>query len=70
MFINEKLKLNRFKKCSIPCNRDYFARYGFQVVPESSFTGDELADMPSNPVDRISKAYQDSMNFQPSDKSE
>ncbi len=53
MYINPKLKLNKFRKCSIPSNRDYFSRYGFADVPANQFTGDEPAPMPMTKVEAI-----------------
>lgn len=43
MYVNEKLKLNKFRKVQIPENRDYFSRYGFLNSPESSYSGEESA---------------------------
>lgn len=41
MFINEKLKLNKFREVAIPKANDMFARLGYRTTPETSFTGDE-----------------------------
>lgn len=53
MYIPEKMKLNKFRLCSIPRNRDYFVRYGFAAPGSNSFTGDELAPMPSNKIEQV-----------------
>lgn len=54
MYIPEKLKLNKFRKCAIPSNREYFSRYGFAVSPSGQYTGDERVPVaPLNKVDSI-----------------
>lgn len=62
MYIPEKMKLNKFRLCSIPRNRDYFVRYGFAEPGANSFSGDEVAPMPSNKIEQVASyvRYMDS----------
>lgn len=53
MYIPEELKLNRFKECSIPRNKEYFARYGLVVTPSSQYSGDDPSPMPSTKIEDI-----------------
>lgn len=54
MYIPEKLKLNKFRKCAIPSNREYFSRFGFAVSPSGQYTGAERVPVaPLNKVDSI-----------------
>ena len=53
MYIPEKLKLNKFRDCSIPSNRSYFQNFGFAVTPSSEYSGDELAPEPMRKVESI-----------------
>lgn len=48
MYINDGLKLNKFREVRIPSNAEYFARYGFTASPDSQYSGDEDAPMPKN----------------------
>lgn len=78
MFIPEKLKLNKFRDCAIPSNRDYFVRFGFQAPPAGSFTGEVVAPYPMNKVEEIEdfekyaemKAKEESEKHVESDKGE
>lgn len=42
MYVPEKLKLNKFRQVNIPSLRQYFSRYGFLNVPNSSYSGDTV----------------------------
>lgn len=53
MYIPEEMKLNKFRVCSIPSNKEYFSRFGFAVTPETQYTGDDMASMPMNKVESI-----------------
>ena len=53
MYIPEKLKLNKFRECAIPSNREYFQRFGMTVPPEGSFSGDEVCPEPMNTIESI-----------------
>ena len=53
MYIPEKMKLNKFRNCAIPSNKEYFSRFGFAVTPDTQYTGDEMAAMPMNKVESI-----------------
>lgn len=44
MYVNEKMKLNKFQQVNIPTNKDYFARAGKRMPDEAMFTGDEPVD--------------------------
>lgn len=53
MNIPDKLKLNRFKVVNIPSNKDYFQRFGSRTMPESMYSGDEVAPVASRKIDQI-----------------
>lgn len=53
MYINPKLKLNSYRRCAIPSNRDYFARFGFQESPANLYSGDEVAPEPLTKIEAI-----------------
>lgn len=53
MYIPDEMKLNKFRNCAIPSNREYFQRFGMATPPDGSYTGDETAPMPMNPVESI-----------------
>lgn len=42
MYVPEKLKLNKFRQVNIPTLKQYFSRYGFLNVPNSSYSGDNV----------------------------
>ena len=44
MYVNKKMKLNKFEQVSIPKNCDYFARIGNRVTPESAYSGEIPAE--------------------------
>lgn len=56
MFINDKMKVNKFKLVAIPRNRDYFGRLGNNACPESMYSGDVFIPQ-GNKVDVL--AYMD-----------
>lgn len=72
MVIPEKMKLNKFRDCAIPSNREYFQRLGFVAPPEGSFTGDEKAPMPMNPVESAAdyERYVEQMAAEAAEKTE
>lgn len=73
MFIKDELKLNKFRDCAIPSNREYFARYGFAVTPASQYTGDDVSlPMPMNKVESMADymAYAEEMAENQSDENE
>ena len=49
------MRINRFKDVAIPQNKDYFARLsGADIkVPDSAFSGDQVAPMPMNKTDEL-----------------
>ena len=53
MFILAKLKLNKFRDCAVPSNREYFQRFGFASPAATSFTGDDVAPEPMNKVEQM-----------------
>lgn len=66
MFIPKELRLNEFKQVAIPENKWFFGRPDAQgSVPDSAFTGDEMAVMPQNKIDSIAQAdveFRDQLN--------
>ena len=64
MFIPKELRLNEFKQVNIPENRWFFGRPMISV-PDSAYTGDEVAVMPQNKIDSIAEAdaeFRDQLN--------
>ena len=61
MFIVEKLKLNKFRECSIPKPCDYFKRLGSRSLPVSQYSGDEMIKE-GNKIDNL--AYMDEFDKQ------
>ena len=73
MFIPEKMKLNKFRDCAIPSNREYFQRLGFAVPAEGSFAGEnEPVPMPMNKVESADdyERYVEQMAAEAAEKSE
>lgn len=64
MFIPKELRLNEFKQVNIPENKWFFGRPVIGV-PDSAYTGDEVAIMPQNKIDSIAEAdadFKDQLN--------
>lgn len=64
MFIPKELRLNEFKQVNIPQNSWFFGR-PMVNVPDSAYTGDEVAIMPQNKIDSIADAdaeFRDQLN--------
>lgn len=53
MYVDEKLKLNKFRVVNIPENKDYFSRYGFLQMPANAYSGDDVSRMPGTKIDEI-----------------
>lgn len=53
MRIPDKLKVNRFKIVNLPSNKDYFQRFGNRTLPESLYTGDDVAPTNQRKIDSI-----------------
>lgn len=69
MYVPEKLKLNKFRQVNLPTLKQYFSRYGFLNVPNSSYSGDNV--LPSgrktdvlSAIDRMDRyqQYQESIS--------
>lgn len=56
MYVNEKLKLNKFRYVAIPKPSEYFKRFGGMLPTGDSYTGEEVAVMPMSKVDMLGRA--------------
>lgn len=58
MYCNEKMKLNKFVRVSIPKNSEYFRRFnGNLPIPSNgNYTGDEVVPQSLTKVEQISYA--------------
>lgn len=55
-FPNKKFKANKFQLVRIPSPASYFAKVGYRVPGEASYTGDERIPVYSSKLDTCSMA--------------
>lgn len=53
MYVNKKMKLNRFENVAIPRNCDYFARVGKRETPVTAYAGDIPPEELKNKLESI-----------------
>lgn len=53
MYIPEELKLNKFRDCAIPSNREYFMQRGLHPTPSGEYSGDDVVPEQLNKVESM-----------------
>lgn len=63
MYCNEKLKLNKFKLVRIPKPAEYFARFGYNGINESMYSGDENTPLYMTKIDNCRQGVEDYQSY-------